>query len=287
MPRETTERKALGGSRKPAVDLHMHTTYSDGVLSPRQLLTKASSVGLKAVSITDHDNLDAIAEAQPLATELGIELIPGVEMSVSIDNKDIHILAYFIDCQRSALKEYLTFFKVQRRVRAERIVGKLQKQGVKITTEEVLAKAGNGSVGRPHIASVLMEHGYVKGFDEAFHRYIGSSSPAYEKNHETEPAEMLRLITESGGLSFIAHPGRSLSDDALTHLINCGLDGIEIVHPSHSAERQDFYRELTNEYFLLQSGGSDYHGLKPQDEENFGHLGISEKLLDQMKLRLG
>lgn len=274
------------GHEKPDVDLHMHTTFSDGVLSPKQLIEKAKQAGLKAVSITDHDNLDAVSEARPYADAAGIELVPGVEMSVSYEGKDIHVLAYYVDDERSALGEYLRFFRTKRLSRAERIVENLQKQGVRISLEQVLAKAPNGSVGRPHIASVLMENRVVKTYDEAFHKYIGASNKAYEKNFETEPKDVLRLISESGGLSFIAHPGRSISDDALNHLIECGLDGVEIIHPSHSPERQEYYREITNEYFLLQSGGSDYHGLKPQDEDNFGHIGISSKWLERMKDRL-
>lgn len=268
-----------------AVDLHMHTTCSDGKLSPKELVEKAAAIGLKTISITDHDNLAAYQEAKPVADALGVELIPGVEVSTSHLGRDVHILGYFVQ-DNSELSEYLKACREQRILRTEKIVHNLRKLGVYIHIEKVFEKAANGSVGRPHIAAVLQETGYVQSYSEAFTKYIGTNSPAYEKSVETDPADVIRLINEAGGLSFLAHPGRFVPDETIRFLIDVGLDGIEIIHPAHDAEQQEFYRAIANEYFLLMSGGSDYHGTKPQDEENFGQLVMQYKWLEKMRNRL-
>ncbi|MFN3385322.1 MAG: PHP domain-containing protein [Candidatus Thermochlorobacter sp.] len=265
-----------------AVDLHMHTTCSDGKLSPKELVEKAAAVGLRTISITDHDNLAAYQEAKPVADALGVELIPGVEVSTSHLGRDVHILGYFVQ-DNSELSEYLKACRERRILRTEKIVHNLRKLGVYIHIEKVFEKAANGSVGRPHIAAVLQETGYVQSYNEAFAKYIGTNSPAYEKSVETDPADVIRLINEAGGLSFLAHPGRFVPDETIRFLIDAGLDGIEIIHPAHDAEQQEFYRAIANEYFLLMSGGSDYHGTKPQDEENFGQLVMQYKWLEKMR----
>ncbi|MFN3638984.1 MAG: PHP domain-containing protein [Chloroherpetonaceae bacterium] len=277
-PSQTVERKF--------VDMHMHTTCSDGALSPKELVKKAKQVGLAAISITDHDNLAAIQEAKSLAEELDVELITGVEVSTAHEERDVHILGYFIKTEDSPLSDYLAHCRKQRLERTERMVERLNKQGVKIRVEHVLEKASGGSVGRPHIAAVLQEKGYVQNYNEAFLKYIGTNCPAYEKSIETKPAEVISLINEAGGLSFLAHPGRQVPDDTVRYLIDSGLDGLEIVHPSHDAHHQEYYRAIANEYFLLMSGGSDYHGSKPQDEENFGKMHIDYNWLQKMKNRL-
>jgi predicted metal-dependent phosphoesterase TrpH len=158
--------------------------------------------------------------------------------------------------------------------------------GVKIGLDQIILKAQNGSVGRPHIAAVLQDGGYVKSFSEAFSKYLGAHSPAYVKSIETHPAEVIRLINEAGGLSFLAHPAQSAPDEILRQLITVGLDGIEIVHPSHDSYKQNYYREIANEYFMLFSGGSDYHGLKDRDDDTFGRLTIPGDWVEKMKSRL-
>lgn len=268
-------------------DMHLHTLRSDGALSPTDLVKKAKQAGLSAISITDHDNLAAIDEARSLADELGIELIPGVEVSAVHEERDVHILGYFVKTERSPLSEYLVHCRSQRLSRTERIIDRLNKQGVKIRIEHVLEKASGGSVGRPHIAAVLQENGYVQSYNEAFAKYIGTHCPAYEKGIETDPADVISLINQAGGLSFLAHPGRQVPDDTVRYLIDNGLDGLEIIHPSHDEHHQEYYRAIANEYFLLMSGGSDYHGVKPQDEELFGKMRISCDWLQKMKIRLG
>ncbi|ARM30515.1 PHP domain-containing protein [Prosthecochloris sp. HL-130-GSB] len=267
-------------------DLHIHTKCSDGIFTPEEIVQKAKKSGLKAISITDHDSVSGIEKAKPLAKQLGIELINGVEMSSTYQGHDIHILGYFFDDKNPELTRYLDHCRQLRTERAERMVQKLARMGVKIEIEQIILKAQNGSVGRPHIAAVLQDGGFVKSFSEAFSKYLGSHSPAYVKSIETHPAEIIRLINEASGLSFLAHPGQNVPDEILRQLITFGLDGIEIIHPSHDAYKQNYYREIANEYFLLFSGGSDYHGLKDQEEDHFGQTTIPYEWVTKMKSRI-
>jgi predicted metal-dependent phosphoesterase TrpH len=266
-------------------DLHIHTKCSDGLFTPEEIVRKAVHVGLKAISITDHDTVAGIDQAKPLALNSGLELIPGVEMSSAYKGYDIHILGYFFDYQHSELKRYLDNCRRLRMERAERMVQKLAKMGVKIEIEQIIMKAQNGSVGRPHIAAVLQDGGFVRSFSEAFSKYLGSHSPAYVKSIETHPEEVIRLINGAGGLSFLAHPAQNVPDEILKQLISFGLDGLEIIHPSHDAYRQNYYREIANEYFMLFSGGSDYHGLKDH-EDTFGQVWIPYDWVTKMKSQL-
>ncbi|ACF13431.1 PHP domain protein [Chloroherpeton thalassium ATCC 35110] len=268
------------------VDLHIHTTCSDGVLSPKEIVEKAKQAGLKAISLTDHDTIKAIEPALPIAAAHGIELVPGVEMSATHEEIDVHILGYFVNYKHPGLIDYLEECRKHRLRRAERMVNNLEKMGVKIDVGDILQKAQNGSVGRPHIAAVLQESGYVKSYSEAFGKYLGAHSAAYVKSIETSPADVIKLINEAGGLSFLAHPGRSIPDDMLKYLMNIGLDGIEVIHPSHDEDQQRYYREIANEYFMLFSGGSDFHGGRPIDEENFGKVAIRYDWLQKIKARL-
>jgi len=279
--------EALGaGHEGGTVDLHIHTTCSDGVLSPKDIILKAKSTGLKAISITDHDTISGIESAKLVGESVGVELISGVEMSATHEDVDVHILGYYIDTQNDTLNQYLDACKIHRLKRAEKMVHNLAKMGVKIDVDQILLKAQNGSVGRPHIAAVLQERGYVKTYSEAFGKYLGAHSPAYVKSIETPPAEVIEMISNAGGLSFLAHPGRSIPDDMLRYLIDLGLDGIEIIHPSHDEYQIQYYKEIANEYFLLFSGGSDYHGARQQDEDNFGHVTIQYSWLEKIKVRL-
>jgi predicted metal-dependent phosphoesterase TrpH len=277
---------SVGHNGFEKADLHIHTKCSDGIYTPEEIVEKAAIVGLKAISITDHDSVSGIDKAKPLALKKGIELIPGVEMSSTYKGYDIHVLGYFFDYQQSALKQYLDHCRHLRTERAERMVSKLAKMGVKIGIEQIIVKAQNGSVGRPHIAAVLQDGGYVKSFSEAFSKYLGSHSPAYVKSIETHPADVIRLISEASGLSFLAHPAQNVPDETLKQLITFGLDGIEIVHPSHDTYKQNYYREIANEYFMLFSGGSDFHGLKERDDDIFGKVTIPCQWVEKMKSRL-
>lgn len=278
--------EANGPSNAGRADLHLHTTFSDGALSPYELVKKAQEAGLTIIAVTDHDNAAAIEEAMEWGKSMGVEVVPGLELSATMGEKDIHILAYFFDHKNQNLLDYLTFFRHERLKRAERIVEKLNKINVPIDMDAVLGQAGVGSVGRPHIANALVEQGIIDSFHEAFTKYIGVGGPAYEKKYQVSPQEAIQLISKSGGLSFLAHPGRYTTDVELSELIKIGLDGIEVVHPSHNEERQKFYRSVVDQYFLLESGGSDFHGGKKNDDYAFGSFWVPIQIVEAMRKRL-
>jgi predicted metal-dependent phosphoesterase TrpH len=276
----------INRSDNSCADLHLHTTFSDGALSPEELVQRVHAAGLSIVSITDHDNVGALDEAIEAGKKLGIEIIPGVELSVALNDKDIHLLAYFFDHTNQKLLDYLTFFRHERLKRAERIVQKLNDINIPLKLDAVLDQAGIGSIGRPHIASALLEEGLTGTYHEAFMKYIGVGAPAYEKKYQLSPRDATKLISQAGGLSFLAHPGKYTTDVELLDLIQNGLDGIEVVHPSHNETRQEFYRGVIHQYFLLECGGSDFHGGKKNDDDTLGVYTVSLDVVEDMRTRL-
>jgi hypothetical protein len=266
-------------------DLHTHTFYSDGFYAPEDLVIKAHAQEIEQLSITDHDNVNGISEAIECAAKLGIEIIPGLEISSDIRDTEVHILGYFIDPKNPELGHYLNFFREERYKRAIRMVKKLNILGLNVTIDDVLVYAKNSAIGRPHIAQALLAKGQVKSFFEAFYKYIGNHAPAYERKVHLSPQSAFKIINDAGGLSFIAHPG-NMPEILIKELIDAGVDGIEVVHPSHSPEQTRFYRGIVNEYFLLECGGSDFHGGKREDDENLGKFYTTSKVVDAMKTRL-
>jgi 3',5'-nucleoside bisphosphate phosphatase len=267
-------------------DLHMHTIHSDGMCGVEELIRLARQVGLGVIGITDHDSVNAIADAMQLGETLGVRVVSGVELSASFNGCDIHILGYFVDHTNPALLEHLSRCRVARVKRAERIVGKLNGMRVPLRLEAVLEQAGAGSVGRAHIAHALYEEGLTGSYDEAFYKYIGNGKPAFEMTDHITPREAIELISAAGGLSFIAHPGASIEESTLLELIRYGVDGIEVIHPSHSQRLVEYYRGIANEYFLLESGGSDFHGRRKNGQEVLGRYTIPGAFVDAMCRRL-
>lgn len=241
-------------------DLHIHSNRSDGLLSPEEIVEKAAELGLKAISIVDHDEIGGVKLAIKRGMELGVEVIPGVELSTHGEGHEVHIIGYFIDCQNELILNYLHFFRQERYKRAVKILERLKAFGINLKMEKVLHKAGFGSIGRPHIADVMVEEGYVSSFDEAFHKYLGDGRPACVPKFKISPGEAIDLISSVGGLSFLAHPGVDLSDREVIRLVKRGLDGIETTHPKHTQEKAVWLRGVIKKYGLLESGGSDCHG---------------------------
>ena len=270
---------------KQKVDLHSHTNYSDGFHSPEELVHKAKDAEITILSITDHDSVNAIEEATRIGEKLGIEIIPGVEISSDLRGAEVHILGYFIDIENKELAHYLSFFREERVLRAARIVEKLNYLGFEITLDDVLEKAKNSAVGRPHIAQAMVEKKIVKSYFEAFNKYIKNDGPAYEPKVHLSPQSAFKIISDAGGLSFIAHPAH-MPESMIKELLDAGADGIEVIHPSHSRERIRFYRGIVNQYFLLESGGSDFHGGKREDDDKFGKFFTKPVVVDAMRTRL-
>ncbi|MBI1939037.1 MAG: PHP domain-containing protein [Ignavibacteriales bacterium] len=264
------------------IDLHMHTAHSDGAYPPIELVKRSKEAGLSTISITDHDSVNGINEAIIYGKEIGVEVIPGVEISTDLEDKEIHLLAYFIDIENEELRKYLIFFRDERFHRAKRIVQKLRKLGLHITLDDVLAQAQNSSIGRPHVAYALVDLGIISNYYEAFDKFIGDNGPAYERKIHVSPQSALKLINDAGGLSIIAHPGY-MKESILINLIKAGVDGIEVIHPSHNENQIKFYKGIVNQYCLLATGGSDFHGGKKGDDNNLGKYFISPNHLEAMR----
>ncbi|TCS94687.1 PHP domain-containing protein [Hazenella coriacea] len=247
-----------------AVDLHTHTTASDGLLSPTAIVHLAKEKGLRAVAISDHDTVTGIEEAQAAGEELGVEVVPGVEISSLWKDREIHMLGYFIDIHDPLLLKRLEAQRNVRQVRNQMMIDKLNQLGISITMDEVIAKSrskkGTLNVGRPHIGEVLIEKGIVMNMNEAFDRYLGRDGQAYITPERITPHEAIDLIRKSGGVAVLAHPGLYDFDELISELVSRGLDGIEYNHPDHDEEAKDRYRAMADHWNLIYTAGSDFHG---------------------------
>ena len=264
------------------IDLHMHSTRSDGSFSPKDVVMHAASVGISTLSLTDHDSVAGIAEATAAGREVGVDVVPGVELSAQVGEKDIHILGYFINPEQEALQACLEKYQNARVERAEKIVDKLNKMGIPVQMTQVLAKAGNAAVGRPHVADVLVEEGFVFSSNEAFYKYLGYAKPAYQPKYGMDPAEAIEVIHASGGLASLAHPVLYARDDLIPQFVEAGLDAIEVMHIKHDAKLIKRYSDLAEQYGLLKTGGSDCHG-DGRGDAVMGQVQVPVEFLDAMK----
>ncbi len=273
------------------IDLHLHTTHSDGSFSTGEVMAFAKQAGLKALAITDHDIIDGIPEATAIGKELEIEVIPGVEISSRLGESELHILGYFLNWTDPLLAQRLSTLRDSRHLRNPKIVQRLNELGIPITYEEVRALAGTESVGRPHIARLLMEKKFVTSAKEAFDRYLANGRPAFVDRELPEPAEAVRWIREAGGVPVLAHPTWvRTSADGLRVLVRelkaAGLGGIEVHYSTHTPSQTTEYLDLAKQCDLLVTGGSDFHGVTKPDIEvgiGRGQLKVSEKLLDPLR----
>lgn len=249
------------------VDLHSHTTASDGMQQPKDNVRLAKEAGLAAIAITDHDTIDGIAEAIEAGEQLGITVVPGVEISTVADGIDIHILGYYTDWQNPQWRKKLMSLLDTRERRNEMIINNLQGMGIAITLEEVVEEArkqgkDGGTIGRPHIASLLIAKSVVASMQEAFDQYLGSDGAAYANPPRLHPFEAIEWIREAGGTSVIAHPGLYGNDALVEAIIQHGVEGIEVYHSDHTPEDEARYEQLANEHGLIITGGSDFHGAR-------------------------
>lgn len=269
------------------VDLHLHTYYSDGFFSPFEIVKKIQKTGTKIISITDHDNIGGLKEAIRTGLKEDIEVIPGVEISGEYMNREMHILGYFIDPQAPVLVELLTEIQEERILRIKKIIAKLNELGSTITYDDAKEDLKTTvSIGRPHIANVLVKQGFVKSFFDAFSKYIGDDKIADVKKVRPNYERVFKVIKEAGGLSFVAHPAKYFNEEEIKIFKAAGLDGIEVVHPSHNTNEVKKFKEIAVKYNLLTSGGSDFHGGRKNDAGNMGKYYISEKEVDRMRAKL-
>jgi predicted metal-dependent phosphoesterase TrpH len=241
-------------------DLHTHTTKSDGLYSPRELVYLLYSKGIKIFSITDHDSVEALAEAQEEALKLNMELIPGIELSAEYKGEEVHVLGYFVDTGSKYLLDYLETFRKARKERFLKMVEKLKGLGIEITPDMSKFEE-NKAIGRPHLARELVEKGFVSSMEEAFEKYLGDSGPAYVGKFKISIEEAIDIIHKSGGIAVLAHPGLiNRMDEVINLSILKGIDGIEVFHPKNPYYIEDKLKEIAFKNGLMITGGTDFHG---------------------------
>ena len=243
----------------PFVDLHAHSTASDGARPPREVVQAAFAAGLAAIALTDHDTLAGVNEASAAGGELGVRVVAGVELSAVEGDQETHLLGLHI-AERAELERRLVELRDMRVGRAERMVKRLNELGVPVTMEAVLREAAGGAVGRPHVARALIAGGWVTDAREAFEKLLGNGRPAYVGKDRLAIADAIALIHRAGGLAILAHPGGQLTRERVAVLVNDGLDGLEVLHPGHSWDHARHIDALAAEFTLVRSGGSDWHG---------------------------
>jgi predicted metal-dependent phosphoesterase TrpH len=242
------------------IDLHLHTFFSDGTDSPERVVTLAHEVGHAAIAITDHDNIDALPVAQPVADRLGLELIPGIEMSASADNTEVHILGFLFDVTNAPLLAHLKEQQARRVQRVHEMCEKLSQVGIRIRAQDVLDLAGQGTVGRPHVARILQKHGYVTTLAEAFQKFIGPDNPGFVPGSPIAPGKIIGLLRGAGGIPVLAHAVYLKNDALIERFAREGLVGLEVFHPGHMPDKVRHYEQLADRLGLLKTGGSDSHG---------------------------
>jgi 3',5'-nucleoside bisphosphate phosphatase len=266
------------------IDLHIHSTFSDGLLTPRQVVETAARLGICAIAVTDHDDIRAYSEARAAGLETGVEIVPGIELSSGDNTAEVHLLGYYIDPQNEPLLQFPSQSRSHREQRARQILQRLGNLGMNIPFEILKHKAGEGALGRPHIADIMVEEGMVFSFQEAFNKYLGENRPGYVPKLKISSQDAIDLIHRAGGLAFLAHPGTGVEMDVIRKLIDSGLDGIETMHPRHLPTMIETYRELAFKYGLLETGGSDCHGGR-RGELMLGTMTVPWEILEKIKMR--
>jgi len=241
-------------------DLHVHSTASDGTLSPSELVSAALEKHLDVLAIADHDSVAGLAEAFEAAAGTGLTVIPALELSAVVDGHDVHMLGYFVDHQDPTLLRRLVDMRVARQRRAEAMVGALREAGHDVTIDAVLELSDGGAVGRSHVARALVDAGHAESIRDAFERLIGRGRPFYVGKDTRGPAEAIEAIRSAGGLAVVAHPGVSRLDPLLPAMLGAGLGGVEAYHADHNPEQRERYAAFARAHGLLVTGGSDFHG---------------------------
>ena len=265
-------------------DLHLHTTASDGRLTPRELVQKAVKLNLDVIAVTDHDTVEGIPPALEAAKSFPqLMVIPGVEINTDVPKGEVHILGYFINYLDPKLRRNLEELRTSRYERGKKMVAKLSEMGINVEWERVMELAGGGSVGRPHIAQAMLERGYVSSLREAFDNYIGRNGPAYVERKKLTPLDAVRLVVESDGLPVLAHPADiDPLEPFLLQLKKAGIVGIEIYYNGYSTRTIAQLKSLAQKHALISSGGSDYHGLDTSIGADIGSIHLPQDSVQQL-----
>lgn len=277
------------------VDLHVHSTYSDGTLTPDELVILAKKQGLSAMALTDHDTIVGVEEAIVAGKKYNLEIVPGIELSSVYGTKEIHILGLYVDYKDEAFNAALENLREIRNERNLKIIAKFKDIGIEISFDEMKQLYGNAVITRAHFADYLLAHGYIKSRSEAFDRYIGENGPCYMPREKLTPEQTIHLITQAGGIAILAHPtlyhlGDTEMNKLLSYLCRAGLKGIEAIYSTYTMGEEIQMRKLARENHLIISGGSDYHGAnKPYLNlgTGRGHLAVPYDVLDNIKKAVG
>jgi len=275
------------------IDLHSHSTFSDGSLTPGQLVKRAHEAGLTALALTDHDTTGGIPEFLKACGEYGVIGVPGVEISVDVPKGTMHMLGYYIECGHNGLEEVLKRIRFGREERNSEIIAKLNKLGCSLTMADVEAFAPEDVVGRPHFAMAMVQKGFVPSKEAAFNLYLGKGKPAYAERYRMSALDSMNAILKGGGVPVLAHPstmdlGRKDLKECVRVLVSEGLKGIEVYYSEHNTDQVEEYEALAKEFGLVATGGSDFHGQQnPKIElgRGFGNLRIDDGIVEELKKR--
>ena len=263
-------------------DLHLHSDHSDGTFTPSEVVRRAKGFGLAAVSLTDHDTVAGIPEAIEAAGS-DLEVIPGVEMTALFQDRELHILGYGIRIQDPEFSHFLDEMQEYRLGRIRKMIERLASREIHVTFEETSAIAGRGSLGRPHLAELLVKKGVVRSLPEAFQKYLGDDAPCFVKGATLTVPEAVRLIRSAGGVAVLAHPNHLIKDVWIPELAAAGIQGIEAYHSDHDPSVAEKYRKLAQRHGLLVTGGSDCHGLRKSNGPLIGSVTIPDELVECLK----
>jgi 3',5'-nucleoside bisphosphate phosphatase len=270
------------------IDLHCHSTASDGSLAPDALVARALDAGLSVIALTDHDTVEGIAEAQSAAADTGLEVIPGIELSSDSGNAELHILGYFVDPDSKPLNDHARWCREKRAERIEKICQRLTDLGMQVSLDEVLALSGSGSVGRPHVAQVMIAHGYVDSVGEAFNRYIGDGRPGFVPRENVPPARAIAAINQANGVAVLAHP---LFTPGYQHLLptlrNEGLAGLEAYYGEYDPSTRQRIAAVARQHGLIATGGSDYHGDGYKEGRALGSVAVPPAAVEALRAASG
>ncbi|HWQ73086.1 MAG TPA: PHP domain-containing protein [Desulfitobacteriaceae bacterium] len=267
----------------PEADLHCHTTASDGILTPGELVKLASERGLKAIAVTDHDTISGWSEAEISGSKFGLVILRGVELNTVWEDKEVHILGYQLDSESIITRERLAELQLSRSKRIREILDKLKQIDIKIRFEDVLQFSRGESIGRPHVGQALVKHGYVTDIQEAFVRFLGLGAPAYVPRFKLDVGEGIRFIRESKGVAVLAHPGlQRLKESTIASWVKEGLQGLEVFHSDHNSLHMEFYGKIARQHNLIITGGSDFHG-DNKPNATLGKWGVSMDVVRQIK----
>jgi predicted metal-dependent phosphoesterase TrpH len=272
-------------AKRSLVDLHCHSTASDGLNPPAEVVRLASDRGLHYISLTDHDSTEGLDEALAAGRERGLSVIPGVELGTDVPAGELHMLGYFIDYRQDAFQARLESFRSGRETRAERIAAQLNAAGIPIRLEEVLAEAGDGAVSRAHVARVLIRHGRACSMDDAFARFLGRGQVGFVERPRLSPTEAVSLIQGAGGVAVLAHP--YTVDDVerqLAELVAAGLEGIEVFYGPYSPEERRRLAQYADRYGLIATGGTDFHGVGEREGREIGSVFVPIEVVEQLRL---